>query len=94
MIYLQEHCSAIFTDSGGVQKEAYFFQKPCITLRDETEWTELVEHGVNHLVGDNQEKILYAEQYFRTHPLLFNQPLYGEGHAGEKIVKQLIEGLR
>ena len=93
MIYLQEHCSAIFTDSGGVQKEAYFFQKPCITLRDETEWTELVKHGVNQLVGADQEKILCAEQYFRNHPLSFDQPLYGDGHAGEKIVKYLIEGL-
>ena len=94
MLYLQEHCSAIFTDSGGVQKEAYFFKKPCITLRDETEWTELVANGVNRLVGADQEKIICAEQYFKNHSLSFVQPIYGDGHAGEKIVRYLVEGLR
>src|SRR5690606_21720497 len=51
MVWLEMHCRAVVTDSGGVQKEAYFHGKRCITLRDETEWTELVELGVNILAG-------------------------------------------
>ena len=51
MVWLIDNCSLVMTDSGGLQKEAYFFQKQCITLRDETEWVELVENGFNTLVG-------------------------------------------
>lgn len=91
MIYLQEQSTMIFTDSGGVQKEAYFFKKPCITLRDETEWTELVKHDVNRLVGADREKIFCAERHFRENRCSFAQFLYGDGHAGKKIVKRLAE---
>lgn len=89
MIYLQEHCQAIFTDSGGVQKEACFFEKPCITLRDETEWTELVEHGFNQLVGASYERILQAETDLQNRKIDFGVRLYGDGRAGEKIVAML-----
>ncbi len=50
MIWLLDHCSLVMTDSGGLQKEAFFFKKPCITYRDETEWTELVSYGFNVIV--------------------------------------------
>ena len=65
MVWLLDHCSLVMTDSGGLQKEAFFFKKPCITLRDETEWVELVEHRVNVLVGvDGESSGCLQELYF------------------------------
>ena len=87
MIQLEQNAAAIVTDSGGVQKEAYFFKTPCITLRDETEWTETVSDGWNLLVGTDQKKITRAMSTFHPH-----QPQgqhYGDGHAGEKIAEIL-----
>ena len=86
MITLLAHCQAVFTDSGGVQKEAFFFHKPCVTLRDETEWVELVEHGFNCLVGADQERILEAERIFILKLRNFKVPLYGKGITGKIIV--------
>ena len=86
MLCLLDNCRAVFTDSGGVQKEAYFFHKPCITMRDETEWVELVEHGYNCLVGAKREQILAAEKDFVQQTRDYSIPLYGDGRAGEKIV--------
>ncbi len=91
MISLLEKCLAVFTDSGGVQKEAYFFQKQCITLRNETEWIELVEHGFNQLVGAEKTKILQAEQNLKLINKDFSMQLYGDGKAGEKIVGELLK---
>ena len=93
MICLLDNCRAVFTDSGGVQKEAYFFHKLCITLRDETEWVELVEHGYNCLVGAERERIIAAEREFIPIERKFNALLYGNGNAGEKIVNYIIESL-
>jgi len=87
MICLLNQCCAVFTDSGGVQKEAYFYHKPCITLRDETEWVELVEHGFNVLVGADRDRIKDAEQHFIAKERDFYINLYGDGKAGEKIVR-------
>lgn len=84
MLYLEGHCDGILTDSGGVQKEAYFFKKPCITLRDETEWVELVEHGYNMLTGADKDKIVAAVCLNKQ--MKFNENLYGDGTAGKKIV--------
>lgn len=88
MIYLLDKCSLVMTDSGGLQKEAFFFRKYCITLRNETEWTELVDHGYNALVGNSYDKIMqaYREQ---PHPD-FSTLLYGDGHAAKVIVDTLI----
>ena len=88
MVYLLEHCKIVMTDSGGLQKEAFFFKKPCITLRDETEWVELVEHGFNTIVGADKSKILDA---FRSQKfdLNFDIDLYGGGKASENIVRKL-----
>lgn len=58
MVWLIDHCSFVMTDSGGVQKGGLFFKKYCITLRDETEWSELVHVGMNILVGADKNKIL------------------------------------
>lgn len=91
MICLLERCLAVFTDSGGVQKEAYFFKKQCITLRDETEWIELVEYGFNQLVGAEKTKILQAEQNLKLIKKDFSLQLYGDGKAGEKIVGELLK---
>lgn len=64
MITLLSGCKGVFTDSGGLQKEAFYFKKPCITLRNETEWTELVDRGFNVLAGANYEKIIELERSF------------------------------
>jgi UDP-GlcNAc3NAcA epimerase len=79
------------TDSGGLQKEAFFFEKPCITLRDETEWVELIENGFNILVGANKERILDS---YKNYASLFNQnyslDLYGGGKASSIIIQELL----
>lgn len=83
MMVLEENARIIATDSGGVQREAYFMKKPCLTLRDETEWTETVQVGWNKLVGVDVETILNEWKNF-TPPA--EQPLiFGDGTAGEKI---------
>ncbi len=91
MVWLIANCSLVMTDSGGLQKEAFFFEKPCITLRDETEWVELVENKFNILVGADKSKIL--ETYKNKGNLFssnFNIDLYGGGKASTNIIKELI----
>lgn len=91
MIWLIDHCNLVMTDSGGLQKEAYFFHKPCLTLRDETEWTELVENKFNVLVGANKEAILkaYADKdHLFAHDYSLN--LYGSCNASNQIIEQLL----
>lgn len=92
MIWLLSNCELVLTDSGGLQKEAFFFKKPCITLRDETEWVELVNHKFNLISGANQQKIVSIyknkEQLFANH---FTIDLYGEGKASKKIVAELLK---
>jgi UDP-N-acetylglucosamine 2-epimerase (non-hydrolysing) len=87
MIMLEKNAQKIVTDSGGVQKEAYFYQVPCITLRDETEWVETVEDGWNCLVGANVEKISSAINNFS--PAKQQQGHYGNGKASEKLLDVL-----
>ncbi len=90
MVWLIAHCSLVMTDSGGLQKEAFFFKKPCITLRDETEWVELVENKFNVLVGADKSKILETygnrENLFATD---FEMNLYGGGKASKRIIEEL-----
>jgi UDP-GlcNAc3NAcA epimerase len=90
MIYLLENCTLVMTDSGGLQKEAFFFKKPCITLRDETEWVELVEHGFNLLAGAETQRIYDAYKTIVEENLDFSIDLYGDGKAGERVVDILI----
>ncbi|MCJ7690780.1 MAG: UDP-N-acetylglucosamine 2-epimerase (non-hydrolyzing) [Clostridiaceae bacterium] len=84
MIQLEMHCKKIITDSGGVQKEAFFMGKPCITLRDETEWIETVENGWNIIVGTNKEKIIDAIREFS--PSRKQDNIFGDGDASTKIL--------
>ena len=88
MVWLIEHCDMVMTDSGGLQKEAFFFKKPCITLRDETEWVELVEHRFNVLAGAKKEKVLDLYKNFAFNER-FELDLYGNGDASKKIVDAL-----
>ena len=86
MILLETRAKMILTDSGGVQKEAYFAQTPCITLREETEWVELVEHGHNVIAGCASENICDAFAVMLERSIVSDKELYGGGHAGERIV--------
>jgi UDP-GlcNAc3NAcA epimerase len=94
MIWLLQHCSMVMTDSGGLQKEAYFFRKPCITLREETEWTELTTQGVNQLAGADKQRILKAFESFSSSPIDFTDGLYGNGDASTIITQTLWEELK
>ncbi|MDN3408125.1 MULTISPECIES: UDP-N-acetylglucosamine 2-epimerase (non-hydrolyzing) [unclassified Pseudoalteromonas] len=89
MVWLIDNCKLVMTDSGGLQKEAFFFEKPCITLRDETEWVELVEHNFNVLVGADKARIIttFTEHTFSND---FNIDLYGNGFASNNIATALI----
>lgn len=89
MLYLLRKCRAVLTDSGGLQKEAFFFGKPCVTLRDETEWVELVEGGYNVLAGTDRNRILEALALVEHAKLDWGAQLYGRGDAGERIVQRL-----
>ena len=85
MLALESNARAILTDSGGVQREAYFLSVPCITLREETELTETVEVGWNRLVGAEPDKILEAVRSFI--PPADHPPLFGDGHAADQIAE-------
>ena len=92
MISLEMHAEKIVTDSGGVQKEAFFMKKPCITMRDETEWVETVQNGWNTIVGTDKEKILSAIMNFV--PNREQENIFGDGKAGEKILKVIKEAIK
>jgi len=79
------------TDSGGVQKEAYMLGRPCITLREETEWPETLEGGWNCLAGNDRDLILNA--LVRPEPVIPQETPFGDGHAGEKMVEVIREYL-
>lgn len=90
MVWLLSNCKFVLTDSGGLQKEAYFFSKPCITMRDETEWIELIENGFNKLAGANTGVIVkLATEAANNTDLDFSKRLYGNGKAGEIIIENL-----
>ncbi|GAB4311100.1 MAG: UDP-N-acetylglucosamine 2-epimerase (non-hydrolyzing) [Candidatus Bipolaricaulota bacterium] len=88
MLILEKNARVILTDSGGVQKEAFFFKVPCVTLREETEWVETVEAGWNVLVGCDPEKIYQAA--LEARPGVESAWPYGDGRAGERIVRALL----
>lgn len=90
MIQLLKHCKFVMTDSGGLQKEAFFFGKYCLTLRDETEWVELVNHNLNILVGADSDRILEASSKVESMKGDFSLNLYGNGNAGKQIVEELL----
>jgi UDP-GlcNAc3NAcA epimerase len=89
MVWLLEHCRMVMTDSGGLQKEAYFFQTPCVTLRDETEWVELVEAGANTLAGADKAAIINAFAQAKT-TVITDEQLYGDGKSAQHIVDAIL----
>ena len=90
MIMLLKNCELVITDSGGVQKEAFFFGKHCITLREQTEWVELVENGFNLLVGSNSEKLAAAFELLMKKESDFSINLYGKGQAA-KVIAEILQ---
>ena len=91
MLVLEKWADMILTDSGGMQKEAFFFQVPCVTLREETEWVETLESGQHILTGSNKDKIVDAggklsssERDSRPYPY------FGDGHAAERILNIIL----
>lgn len=87
MVLLEQSARIILTDSGGIQKEAYWLRVPCVTLRDETEWVETVQSGWNIIATADSARIVHAVRAFKSpadHP-----PLYGDGHAAERIAALL-----
>ena len=93
MISLEKASVMIITDSGGVQKEAYFFQKPCVILRDETEWVELLESGTSILANADKEKILKSVKYLLNAELKFTN-IFGDANASEFICKTIINNFK
>jgi len=89
MVQLEQHAGLIATDSGGVQKEAYFYRVPCVTLRNETEWTETVNSGWNHLVKPNTAEAIYQTVKAALGQSGEDIELYGDGNAAHKIVSAI-----
>jgi UDP-N-acetylglucosamine 2-epimerase len=90
MLVLEKNARVILTDSGGVQKEAFFFRVPCVTLREETEWVETVETGWNTLVGCDPERMVQAA--LEAHPGIESVWPYGDGQAAGRIMDLLARG--
>ncbi len=90
MIALERHAQLVMTDSGGVQKEAYFFKKPCIILRPETEWVEIVQTGNAILADADEGCIMEAWQHFKNNPPTAFPEIFGDGHAAEFMLDKII----
>lgn len=91
MIQLIKNSRLVITDSGGLQKEAYFFNKFCITTRDQTEWIELINHGYNKIVGADSKKIIDGVEYFESLTFHKEIELYGGGFATQAIASKMIK---
>jgi len=91
MIALEKQATMIITDSGGVQKESYFFQKPCIILRPETEWKEIVEAGAAVIADASKEKIVNAWKVFHANPPTYYPEIFGDGDAASFICGEMLK---
>ena len=90
MLLLEKHAKAILTDSGGVQKEAYWFKVPCFTLRNETEWAETVRSGWNALVGTEEKRIVRGVKHRRGSKAPSRErSIFGDGRASQKIIEAI-----
>ncbi|HVB04082.1 MAG TPA: UDP-N-acetylglucosamine 2-epimerase (non-hydrolyzing) [Chitinophagaceae bacterium] len=90
MLHLVSQCTMVITDSGGLQKEAFFFHKPCIALREQTEWTELVQCGCNIPAGADSGKILKAFDIFQAGRSIPMEHFYGDGHAARQMINHIL----
>lgn len=93
MVLLEDSSQMIITDSGGVQKESYFFKKPCLILRPQTEWVELVEAGTARICDANKNLILDNYYYFVDNPPQNFEPIFGDGQAAEFICGEILKNL-
>lgn len=93
MIALEKNCSIVMTDSGGVQKEAFYFKKPCVILRPETEWVELVTCGSAIIADADEARVLAAYETLSANQNLQYPPFYGNGKAAEFICSEMIAHL-
>jgi len=91
MIMLEKNSNLILTDSGGVQKEAYFFKKPLVVARPETEWTEIIENGAGIIADADEARIIESVKYFQNIELLEFPNVFGDGHAAEFICRTMLE---
>lgn len=90
MIELLKGCTLVMTDSGGLQKEAFFFKKHCVTMREQTEWIELVDGGFNELAGSSEDVILQKYNALKNKESDFDVNLYGNGQACRKLVDHIL----
>lgn len=93
MTALEAACKLVVTDSGGVQKESFFLEKPCIVLRPQTEWVELVDAGTAILTDADSQRILEAYTHFEAAGKLSFPHIFGDGHAAEFIVREIVTQL-
>lgn len=91
MIELERHAKMVITDSGGVQKEAFFFRKPSLILRSETEWREIVECGAAVITDADEDRIVKSYKEFCENPPHHFPEIFGDGHAAEFICKEMLE---
>jgi len=89
MVYLLTHCKTVITDSGGMQKEAFFFEKPGLTLREESEWVELTNYGFNIICGADYQFILKSYDQIKNKLHNYNIDIFGNGHAAIKVLDTL-----
>jgi UDP-GlcNAc3NAcA epimerase len=95
MIDLESTCAFIITDSGGVQKEAFFFKKPCVIMREQTEWVELVENGNAALAGADKSKIIASLELLLKNEASMTWPnFFGDGHSAVFICNKIMEFLK
>ena len=93
IIALEKNCELVITDSGGLQKEAFFFKKPCVILRPETEWVEIVENGNAIITNYHKNKIINAIAHFSSNTSLTYPDFYGNGKAAEFICSEIVSNL-
>lgn len=93
MIQLEKHANLVITDSGGVQKESYFFKKPCVIMRPETEWIEIVKTGAASLADADSKTILETSRHYLQHPPVQFPEIFGDGHAAAFMLEHILNSL-